>query len=174
MSSDSETPEPESHDQLLRRARSRAISYIGISAKTSGAVFAALRRDGYPVDVINETILALDEDGYLKNKAVAIALFKGATGKSAESRFALKGRMLRRGIPLSIAEEVLKEYATDSETAGQLLRVKFRTELADGIPRNALNPLAVRMARFLVARGYDADTAEEEVRKVLEAYDGQD
>ena len=174
MSSVSETPEPESHDLLLRRARSRAVAYIGIAARTSGAVFAALRRDGYPVDVVNETVMALDEEGYVKNRAVANGLVKRATGKSAESRFALKGRMLRRGVPLSVAEEVLSEYANDSESAGELLRVKFRFELAEGTHGNALNALAARMARFLATRGYDADTAEEEVRKVLETFDGQD
>jgi SOS response regulatory protein OraA/RecX len=174
MSSDSENPEQESNETLLRRARFRAISYIGIAAKTSGAVYAKLLREGFPNAIIKETVIALDEEGYIKNRVVAMGLFKGAAGRSAESRFALKGRMLRRGIPLSVAEDILKEYSSDSESASTLLLVKFRAELADKTPTRELNPLAARMTRFLAARGYDADTAEEEVRKVLEPFDGHE
>ena len=167
------SPDAEDRKRLLRKAREDAVAYIGISARTSGAVAASLRRSGYAEDVVAEVVDALAEDGYLKDREVARALLARADGKTAESREALRERMLRRGVPAGIAEETLGRVVDDRESATALLRGRFPDREIDALETESeARHLAARMARFLASRGYDPETAAEAVGKVLERFDG--
>jgi len=167
------TPDAQERRRLLRKAREDAVAFIGISARTTGAVTASLRRSGYPDDVAEEVAATLKEDGYLKDREVARALLARSSGKSAESRDALRERMLRRGVPTDIAESALEAAAEDRSSAEALLAVKFPVEALAAVTTNAeANRLAVRMVRFLAARGYDPETAAEAVGKALDRFNG--
>ncbi len=166
-------PEAEERKGLLRKAREDAVAFIGISARTSGAVAASLRRSGYAEEVVDGVVDSLREDGYLKDKEIARALLARSGGKLAESRDALRDRMTRRGVPSDVSEQVLGDAEEDRVSASSLLRVQFPESRLDALktPSDA-NRMAVRMVRFLASRGYDAETAEEAVRKALERFDG--
>jgi regulatory protein len=167
------TPESEERKRLLRKAREDAVAFIGISARTSGAVAASLRRFGHADDIVDEVVAGLSEDGYVKDREVARALLARNDGKAAEARDAMRDRMLRRGIPFEVAEETLADAGEDRATAVDLLHLKFADHEIEAVASRAeANRLAVRMARFLASRGFDPETAAEAVGKALERFDG--
>lgn len=160
---------PDSPDRAdaLRRARETAVAYIGVSARTSGAVSGMLLRSGYPPDVVDETVAALAEDGYLRDDAVARAVVANASGKAAESRDALRARLHRRGVDREAAERALEKAPDDLASARTLLEERFGKEIEALSTDAEAFRLGMRMARFLASRGYGEDDTEEAVGLAL-------
>ena len=152
---------------ILRQAREAAVAFIGVSIRTSGAVAGKLLRAGFPPDVVEETVAMLAEDGYLKDDAVARSVVANASGKSAESRDALRARLHRRGVDREAAERAMGKAPDDLASARTLLAERFGKEIDALSTEEEAFRLGMRMARFLASRGYGEDDAEEAVGLAL-------
>lgn len=162
-------PSEAESDQQLRAARSAAIRFIGIAAKSSGAVRDSLKRESYPDDVISEVIAALFEEGYLDDHRPARRIVRERTGARSESQNALRGRLARQGVSREVVEEVCADLKPDEESATDLVRSRFTRELQGfaSLDHEERRRLVGKIGRFMQARGYSPRFVSKAVSTVL-------
>lgn len=154
--------EARSWNRRLQEARSEAISFLGLAKKPSGQVAASLRRKDFSETVITAVLSDLQADGYLDDLLLARRMLRQRQDRQAESRAALRQRMLAYGLAESAADMALAESADDLTTAQTLLDRKFGSNpAAPDSPNTVVRSLLQKMARFLSSRGYDADLIEQ-------------
>ena len=145
-------------------ARELAINYIKFSGtKSSGQVLRHLRSKNLADDLSREIIAALKQDGWIDDVAFAKRILEERRGNKAEGRMALKQRLIKRGVPASVAEEVLANYElSDKELAQDFLAHKCKRELrnmnAPDISREQYMKLYQKIARRCAGRGFAAQT----------------
>ena len=91
-------------DDCCNMARMQAVSYIGVSKKTSGKVAGWLCKIGYPDSIIEFVIRELKNECVLNDEVLAIGLLSSRKDKKAESKSASLQRLIRLGISREIAE----------------------------------------------------------------------
>ncbi|NLO37506.1 MAG: regulatory protein RecX [Clostridiaceae bacterium] len=153
----------------LQDARSEAISFLGLAKKPSGRVAQRLRDEGYDDDIVREVVRELTEEGYLDDLAIACRMTRQRRGRQAESRFALRQRLLQSGLERSAVDAALDETLTDRELARDLLDARFAPELkhlrSDETPPGEKRRLFMRVARLLSSRGFDSELINELIRR---------
>ena len=148
----------------LQEARSEAITFLGLAKKPSGRIILRLRDEGYDEAIIRETVKELQEEGYLDDLGIARHMANQRRGRQAESRYALRQRMLQAGLSHEAVETVIEESLSDHELAGDLLDTRFGVELkhlqAETTPPQEKRRLFLKIARFLGGRGFDRELIE--------------
>ncbi|MDW7659291.1 MAG: regulatory protein RecX [Bacillota bacterium] len=149
----------------LQEARSEAISFLGLAKKPSGKVRLRLRDEGYEDRIINEVIKELEEEGYLDDPAIARRMARQRSGRQAESRYALRQRMLQAGLSPDAVQLAIDETGTDHDLAGDLINSRFGVEIqhlrTDTTPPQEKRRLFVKIARFLSNRGFESELIEQ-------------
>ena len=160
-------------DIHILNARADAVAFISAGRRSSGKVRDRLILKEYPLQIVEEVIAELIEDGRIDDEAYAASVIKARSGAKAMSASALEYRLIQSGVPKDIAARSVKETITpqnnDASTAYELLDLKFSTK-ADRILANdkvQLNSFLASIYRFLMSRGFDKEIAAEVVRKFL-------
>jgi regulatory protein len=139
--------------RLLQDARTKAIAFLGLARKPTGQVAKCLAEQGFDQDIIKDVLKDLEADGYLDDLRLARRIVsQRQTGRQAESRTALRRRMMDRGLSGTAIDEALAEVISDREAATGLLAARFAGEW----PTRDRRKLQ-KMARFLAGRGFSAD-----------------
>lgn len=107
---------------LKKRARDRSLYILARSAKASSEIRARLKRDGYPADVIDETVGVLCDLGYLDDLKLARDFVDGRRGLKSASE--IRRALLQKGIDADIADEALCGFETDEIRALKALVAK--------------------------------------------------
>lgn len=156
-------------EKQLREARSEAIRYIGIAARSSGAVAAFLERKMYAAEIISEVMVQLREEKYLDDTRPARRTLRERTGTKAESCLALRNRMLRQGIAPEVVDQFSDQMIPDSESALQLTRIRYKRELQllSMFDQEERQKLYGKIGRFLQSRGYAVNVIESTITKVF-------
>jgi regulatory protein len=164
---EAQSDETRRQQRKLQEARSDAITFLGLAKKPSGRVASRLRDAGFPDDLIQEVLKELKEEGYLDDLQIARRMVRQRHGRQAESRFALRQRMLQAGLIPEAVETAMEEAMTDHELARDLIGTRFTRELAElgqeNMSRQDKQRLSLRIARFLAGRGFDSEL----IRKTL-------
>lgn len=150
--------------------RSAAIRHIGISRKSSGQVRQYLNRHFDDPDLVEATIAALAEEGYVDDQRVGRRILRDRQSGKTESKAALRNRMVRQGVPESIAKQLSDESADDQDTAARLLRQKFGRDLERirQEPMDEKRRLIMKMSRFLMSRGYSPEIVRKTVTNAVD------
>lgn len=159
-------------DDSQRDARMRAISYIGISHKSSGKVKDYLVRAGYSPDTAEEAVDSLVTDGYIDDLRIARSLINARTGKKSEGRYALQQRFLQAGISRDILPSAEEYFRSDSDSIGELFDTAilpaFRKQME--LPDFDASKWMNKTFRFLMSRGFSSslitDTLRNRIRDV--------
>lgn len=167
------TPEERDFDHLCTVARANAVTYLGISKKTSGKVSGWLYKKGYPDSVIQEVIRELTEEGTLNDELLGMALIQSRSGKKAESRAALLQRLVRQGVPSETAQlcinTAFSENKNELSDAIELLCLKFHVKIDTMQEWNSDEQLKLmqKCFRFLMNRGYTREISMNAMNKVF-------
>lgn len=158
---DSLSDERRAWNRKIQDVRSEAIAYIGLGKKPSGQVEARLRDEGFDEDIVREVITQLKEEGYLDDRVIARRMIKQRRGRRAESKQALRQRMIDRGLAHDAINQAISEMDQDDVLAHELIRTRFPDEI-DTLRQKDTSPdekkrLFARIARFLSSRGFDAE-----------------
>lgn len=172
ISSDWKTNPPSNGDiefnQLIRQARTQAIGWMKLDRKTTGRVRQYLHAQGFTPDVIAGAIQSLIEDAYLDDLRIARRVLASRQGRQAESKAAIKRRMLNLGLAEPAILTALAEAPEDQTACDQLLEARFGAQLteirqlADSYDHDdkqqALQRFCLKAARFLSSRGFGEGT----------------
>ncbi len=159
-------------DDSQRDARMRAISYIGISHKSSGRVKDYLVRSGFLPETAQEAVDTLVSDGYIDDLRIARSLAAARTGKKSESRYALLQRLSQAGISRDVLTCAEEYFRSDEDSLSDLVDTailpdfKKQMELPDFDAQKWMN----KTFRYLMSRGFSsslvADTLRNRIRDV--------
>ncbi len=162
-------PEEIEREKLNREARSAAIRYIGIAARSSGAVSGFLERKQYSAEVIEEVIAQLLAEGYIDDLRPARRILRERTGAKSESRLALRNRLLRQGVAVEVIDQLSDQMIPDSESARQLVNKRYERELRSlvSLNREERQKLYEKIGRFLQSRGYASNVIEKTLNETF-------
>lgn len=149
----------------LQEARSEAISFLGLAKKPTGKVRLRLQDEGYEERIIEEVLKELSDEGYLDDLAIAKRMARQRSGRQAESRYALRQRMLQAGLSPDAVQLAIEETGSDHDRAGDLIDARFGLEIqhlrTDATPPQEKRRLFTKIARFLSSRGFESELIEQ-------------
>lgn len=156
-------------DENLRSARQCAISFIGISNKSSGKVREYLLRKGYSPDISEKTVLQLIEDGYIADLRVAASILRRRSGKKSEGKALLLRRLLQAGIPESAAKIALSDNVDDRESIRLYIEAMILPSFSDELlsDRTLFAKSYQKSIRKLISKGFSAELSAESLRKSI-------
>jgi len=148
-------------------ARSLAVSYIGISHKSSGKVRDYLIRKDVSAEVSELVVASLIDDGYIDDLRIARSVIQARSGRKAEGRIALQQRMSQAGISRDVISESCEFMPEDGISILELFDKKLMPDLQKQIGLDTFNAeiWMNKSFRFLLSRGYSTSLAMETLRK---------
>ncbi len=159
------SPDVKERENSCRQARMDAISFIGISKKTSGKITGWLLKKGYPDSIIAVVISELTEEKTINDKDIADRVLASRNKQKAESSYSAYKRLLRLGIAKETAKSCIDEAYHDCNRefsdAIMLLRLKFmqKIDTMDKLDQEEQLRLKQKMFRFILNRGYNRELA---------------
>lgn len=148
-------------------ARSLAVSYIGISHKSSGKVTDYLSRKEVSEEISGQVVSSLIEDGYIDDMRIARSIISSRQGRKAEGRRSLQQRLYNAGISKDIVSEAFESMPEDDVSIIELFDAKLMPELQKQISPDPFDAeLWMNKAfRFLLSRGYSTSLSMDTLRK---------
>jgi SOS response regulatory protein OraA/RecX len=159
-------------DNAEREARSIAISYIGISRKSSGRVSDYLKNKGISRDTSDTVIQQLILDGYIDDVRIARSMIASRTDRKTEAKSMLLRRLTQAGISRDAILSVKGDIPEDRESILVLVDQRL---MPDYRKQNTLDTFDAdawinKSFRFLVSKGYSStlslDTLRNRIRDV--------
>lgn len=147
--------------------RSKAISHIGISHKSSGRVRDYLYRSGVDHSLADEVVDTLIVDGYIDDLRVARSIASGRKGKKSESTARLRQRLLAFGVSDQAISDLMEELPTDAITIEHLVNDKFQDTDFDKLNHEELDLWTLSAMRFLNSRGFSRNLSLFAIRKFI-------
>jgi regulatory protein len=143
----------------ILRARQYALKLLSYRGRSEKEINDRLKRKGFPVDAIVETIGSLKKSGLVDDVALAEYLQREAFSTKMLSRYGARQYLLGRGIPSGLIETLPGfDETTDIENAKRIVRKKMKT-LRNYEPEI----IKRRLYNVLLRKGYAAGT----IRRVL-------
>jgi len=147
--------------------RSKAVSFIGISHKSSGRVRDFLNRSGVEQSLADQVVDTLIMDGYINDLRVARGIASARQGKKSESTSRLRQRLLAFGISDQAVYDLLEEIQADSITIEHLVNEKYRNVDLGSFSPEELNSWMMSALRFLSSRGFSRNLSLSAIRKFI-------
>jgi len=148
-------------------ARSLAVSYIGISHKSSGRVTDYLSRKEVSAEISGQVVSSLIADGYIDDMSNARSIISSRKGRKAEGRRSLQQRLYNAGISMEIVSAAIECMPEDDVSIIELFDAKLMPELQKQISQDPFDAeLWMNKAfRFLLSRGYSTSLSMDTLRK---------
>jgi SOS response regulatory protein OraA/RecX len=147
--------------------RSKAISFIGISHKSSGRVRDFLLRSGIDQSLAAQVVDTLIIDGYIDDLRVARGIVSTRQGKKTESTSRLRQRLLAYGISDQAVYDLTEELPVDSITIDNLVNEKYRIVDLSSFDSDELNSWKMSTLRFLSSRGFSSNLSLSAINKFI-------
>jgi len=148
-------------------ARSLAVSYIGISHKSSGKVTDYLSRKEVSEEISGQVVSSLIADGYIDDMRIARSIISSRRGRKAEGRRSLQQRLYIAGISKDIVSEAFECMPEDDVSIIELFDTKLMPELQKQISQDPFDAESWmnKAFRFLLSRGYSTSLSMDTLRK---------
>lgn len=147
--------------------RSKAVSFIGISHKSSGRVRDFLQRSGVEQSLADQVIDTLIMDGYIDDLRVARSIVSTRQGKKSESTSRLRQRLLAYGISDQAVYDVMEEIEADSITIEHLVNEKYKDADFSSFNPEEINSWIISAMRFLSSRGFSRNLSLSVLRNFI-------
>ena len=130
-------------------ARDKAVEYLARREHSSNELVMKLRKKDYDAETARAAVELCRERGYVDDRRFASMWLASRLKKHPEGRSSLAAGLARKGVPRSIADEVLAEQLSDEhqeQALSEALAKYVRTRSAD--PRKVLNHLLRRGFKY--------------------------
>ena len=151
-------------DEPFEAAKQLALRLLSAAPRTVDQLSQRLRRAGFDPQVIHRAVERLTELGLLNDQVFAqdLAEKAAARGKGSE---AIQRDLAAKGIPWALAKAVAAEHKDpELEEASALQAAERKARSLSSLPRHAAS---VRLARFLMGRGFDQELVKKVCEQVL-------
>lgn len=156
-------------NEKMRSARQSAISYIGISNKSSGKVREYLLQKGYSPDISEQTVHSLIEDGYISDAKVAASILRSRSGKKGEGKSLLFRRLLQAGISESVAREAISGNMEDRESILIFIQENILPTFSDDLLTDRIQfaKWYQKSMRKLISKGFSGELSADSLRNSI-------
>ncbi|MHB1483892.1 MAG: regulatory protein RecX [Saccharofermentanales bacterium] len=171
------SPQEKDFEIACGKARMAAVTYIGVSRKTSGRIAEWLGKKGFSAIVVKYVINEMINDGTINDAMLAAAILKSRRNGKSESAAASYQRLIRLGIDRDIARECLNEVFNDDSKeisdAISLLHLKFNSKIDTIRECDRLEQFKFKQKcfRFLLSRGYNREIAFRAMNNVFKDFE---
>ncbi|MDW8105959.1 MAG: regulatory protein RecX [Armatimonadota bacterium] len=142
------------HSERFAQAVAQALRWLRYRDLSAQELAQRLQARGYTAVEIEETLAWLRAEGYLSDERLSARLIERYTVEQPSGRMRIVQEFTRRGLAAPVLEE-------DEETrAVRALQQRFGEPPATADPRQA-----ARWFRFLLQRGFEAETAQNALRR---------
>ena len=143
---------------LEKRAKLRAMHLLERMDRTEAELYAKLKRDLYPEDIIEIAMRYVKSFGYIGDKGYARRFVESRQG--SKSKLEIKMSLLQKGISKEIVSEVLEAYYDGQDESMAIQRLldkkRFSTETATEEEKR-------KIYGYLMRKGF----SYEEIRRVI-------
>lgn len=146
-------------EDLFKTAVSEAITHIGISNYSSGKIKKYLLNKGYDISLVTDVVSSLIDRGYIDDRRASRSVLLLRTGKKRESKALTLNRLLAAGISEEVAEAVVYEIQSDSDSIKELFDSALPSDF-DPYDENMRN-FALKLAK---QRGFTLECAKNELK----------
>ncbi|MGQ9608745.1 MAG: regulatory protein RecX [bacterium] len=157
------------YEEEFSRAKDYVYKLLARRMYTKREIYDKLQSRKYSEKVIQNVISLMEEYGYLNDRSFAEEWIESRIKTKPKGKIALKQELMRKGIEESIIRHTLESKFDESklyETAIELARRKIKSYRKDDFltaKRKLMN--------FLIRRGFDFETINNIVEKVIEEDD---
>lgn len=150
-------------DELVK-AKDSALRYLDYKMRTKNEVEAKLKEEGFKEPVIRQTILAVENYGFLDDQGYARMYSKDRI-RQRGSRI-IEHELAQKGIDKEFTRELLEVMKdTEYEAALGACLKKYRSLANRGLDEQKIKD---KVYRFLISRGYDYDLIKKVYNVTLE------
>ena len=141
---------------LLKRAKDKALKYLGYKMRSKKQVIKKLEEYEYPSDIINKVIKILEKYNYINDEDFAKAYIKDKLNLKGYGVFKIKYDLKMLGIDEDIFEPYLynTNFVNEEEKAKTLLYKKLKNKNIEDIAYKEKQKLYAYLAR----RGFSYDS----------------
>jgi regulatory protein len=137
-----------------------AIRFLGYRQRSEAEIRQRLQKHGYDSQYIGKTIARLKELGLVDDAAFARFWIENRESFSPRSRRLTKLELQRKGLDISVIEQVVSEV-DDSDSAYRAALSKARR-----LPTSDYQVFRRRLGQYLGRRGFDYEVIKETVARV--------
>ena len=154
---------------LLKRAKDKALKYLGYKMRSKKQVINKLKEDEYPEDIIFKVVNILEKYNYINDEDFAKAYIKDKLNLKGYGIFKIKYDLKMLGID----EEIFKYYLYDTEFINEQEKAKI---LLMKKLKNKKNIEDVdykekqKLYAYLSRRGFSYDSINKAIISILEDY----
>ncbi len=161
MEIQSEQIEPLKHESDFKRAKSRAFFYLDKTDYSEKALFDKLKKAGFCENICAEVLAYLCEIGIIDDRRYAERVSCRLLEMNRSKREVLN-KLYLKGVPLSLAKEVLGENDIDEEAQiTSLIQKKYAYKLKD---KNNYN----KVYAALVRRGFSYSAVKTALKQYID------
>ena len=132
--------------------RQKALSYLALRSRSAEEIRNYLRKKHFSADIIDETVNALANSGYVNDYEFSLKFIRYKTGRKATGQNLLKKELYAKGIEKSVINRALKESLSDIDDFEKAYIAARKKFLSLANKKNRMR----RVYGFLHQRGFDS------------------
>ncbi len=153
----------------FQQARSAAVRYLSLAARSEAGLRARLERAEYPSEIVEAVVEECRQRGWIDDEAMAGQWVADRAARKNYGGRRLAEEMRRQGLPRQVVEEALQRLSPEEELehARAALLKRLSPEQAAGLGPQEKQAELRRHSQFLMRRGFDVCTIEQVMREWL-------
>lgn len=144
-------------------ARHYALKLLRYRSRSAKEMTERLKRKGFDSEEINNTMEYLQDEGLIKDEALAPELLRYAIEKKHLGRKGIKMFFSHRGIKKDLIDETLSELSEETEKEAALRFVEKKLKILRNYPQNIIKR---RLWGMLQRRGFSSDIINMAVKSI--------
>jgi len=150
--------------EQTKQALITCLRLLAASPKSSQELSKKLADKGYAVEIIEQALQNLKEQGVLDDTLYAKDLVARLTHGKAAGRHKIAFELKRHGISKKISAEILETLSSEDETERALEQARWKWS---GWASLDLQKRKKRLYDFLIRKGYDFQIVQDVLQKLL-------
>ncbi len=153
---------------LLKRAKDKALKYLGYKMRSKNQVIKKLQEYEFPPNVINKVIKVLEKYNYTNDEDFAKAFIKDKLNLKGHGVFKISYDLKMLGVD----EEIFKKYLYDEEFINEEKKAKdlLLKKLGNKNIENLDYKEKQKIYAYLARRGFSYDSIKKAFNSLLEDY----
>lgn len=153
---------------LLKRAKDKALKYLGYKMRSKNQVIKKLQEYEFPPNVINKVIKVLEKYNYINDEDFAKAFIKDKLNLKGHGVFKISYDLKMLGVD----EEIFKKYLYDEEFINEEKKAKdlLLKKLGNKNIENLDYKEKQKIYAYLARRGFSYDSIKKAFNSLLEDY----
>jgi regulatory protein len=142
------------HAELVSKAKERALRLLEYRARSRMEIAQRLRRAGFADDVIDETLIRLQDLGLIDDAQFSRSWVSHRLSGKTMGKTRIRWELRQKGVPTDVAEEALSAVDPETEHESAMVAARRRWDKDGDLDQRTKRR---RLASYLRRKGFDWD-----------------